>query len=268
MTTTSFRFFWQCIAQYASPKKFSAIANQAVPWLLFCAASLALVGLYLGWVVAPIDAVQGVVYRILYIHVPSSWLAMFLYLMMVFWSLVYLIFKTKLSAWMTQAIAPTGALLCLVSLVSGAIWGKPTWGTFWVWDARLTSMLFLFFMYLGFIALSRSLPSGPRAYVACSILVIVGGVNLPIIHYSVIWWQTLHQGASLSFAGGSRMASSMLWPLLIMTLSAWFYALAMALWRCRVIVLQQALNQQQRWLVQETSPLIQRTEVKNNAKLY
>lgn len=266
MTTTSFRLFWQRLAQYASPKKFSALASFLMPWLFAFSAGLAVVGMYLGWVVAPIDAVQGAVYRILYIHVPSSWLAMFLYLMMVFWSLVYLIFKTKVSAWLTQAIAPTGALLCLVSLVSGAIWGKPTWGTFWVWDARLTSMLFLFFLYLGFIALSRSLPSGPRSYVACSILVIIGGVNLPIIHYSVIWWQTLHQGASLSFAGGSRMATSMLWPLLMMTFSAWCYALAMSLWRCRVIVQQQAVDQQQRRLVHGAAAFIQHTEETKSCK--
>lgn len=263
MTTTWSRVLWQGVVQYASPKKFSALADKYVPWFLYSAAALAILGLYLGWVVAPIDAVQGVVYRILYLHVPSSWLAMFLYLMMVWWSLIYLIFRTKLSAWMTQAIAPTGALLCLVSLVSGAIWGKPTWGVFWVWDARLTSMLFLFFMYLGFIALSRSLISGPRAYIAGSILVVVGGVNLPIIHYSVIWWQTLHQGASLSFASGSRMAPIMLWPLLIMTLSAWLYALGMVLWRCRVIVMQQALTQQQRTLVHQNSYSTQNSEVNN-----
>lgn len=241
----------QRLWQYASPKNFSRMATKTIPWFLGSATLLALLGLYLGWVVAPIDGVQGPVYRILYIHVPSSWLSMFLYLMMVFWSLVYLLFKTKLSAWFTQAIAPTGALFCFISLVSGAIWGQPTWGTYWVWDARLTSMLFLLFLYLGYLALSHSLVSGPRAYVAGSILVIVGGINLPIIHYSVIWWQTLHQGASLSFSGGNRMAYSMLWPLLIMTLAAWLYAWGIILWRCRLIISEQALNQRQTWLVHD-----------------
>ena len=124
-------------------------------------------------------------------------------------------------------------------------------GAFWVWDARLTSMLFLLFLFLGYLALSHSLPQGPRAYVAGAILVVVGGVNLPIIHYSVIWWQTLHQGASLSFSGGNRMASSMLWPLLIMTMACWAYALGMVLWRCRLIVAERMWAQRQAWLVYE-----------------
>lgn len=242
------RSLWSMSMQYASPKTFSALATKIVPWCLVIAFALAIVALGVGLVIAPTDAVQGDVYRIIYVHVPSSWLAMFLYVVMVFWSVVYLVLKTKLSAWFTQAIAPTGALLCLLSLVSGAIWGKPTWGTYWVWDARLTSMLFLFFLYLGYLALSHSLPAGPRAYTACSILVLVGGINIPIIHYSVIWWQTLHQGASVSFAGGSQMASSMLWPLLLMCIAGWFYALGMSLWRCRVAIAQQDLAQdQKRW---------------------
>ncbi|MBP6115964.1 MAG: cytochrome c biogenesis protein CcsA [Neisseriaceae bacterium] len=238
---------WQRMLQFASPKRFSLMAQRLAPWCLVLAIVLGLIGLYWGWVKAPIDGVQGPVYRILYVHVPSSWLAMFLYLMMVGWSLVYLVLKTKLSAWMVQAIAPTGALLCLVSLVSGALWGQPTWGTFWVWDARLTSMLCLLFLYLGFMALIQSLPLGPRAYVAGSLLVIVGGVNLPIIHYSVMWWQTLHQGASLSFLEGSRMAPSMMWPLLLMTLALWFYAWGVILWRCRLIVAEGAWSQHQAW---------------------
>lgn len=239
---------WSRLMYYASPKTFSGMAEYWAPKCLIAAALLAVVGLGLGLFWAPTDAVQGEVYRIIYLHVPSSWLAMFLYLMMVFWSLVYLVFKTKLSAWFTQAIAPTGALLCVLSLVSGAVWGKPTWGTYWVWDARLTSMLFLLFLYLGYLALSQSLRPGPRSYVVTSILVVVGGINLPIIHYSVIWWQTLHQGASLSFSGGNRMAYSMLWPLLIMCLAGWLYAWGMALWRARVMVMQQALHiQQQNW---------------------
>lgn len=249
MTPNRSRTLWQRMAQYASPKHFSRMAALLTPWLLWLALLLGFVGLYLGWVSAPIDGVQGVVYRILYLHVPSSWLAMFLYLMMVFWSLVYVVFKTKLATCLTQALAPTGALLCLLSLFSGAVWGQPTWGTFWVWDARLTSMLFLLFLYLGYMALNHSLPQGGRAAMAGSLLVIVGGVNLPIIHYSVIWWQTLHQGASLSFAGGNKMAPSMLWPLLLLTLAFWAYALGMVLWRCRLLVAQQQAAQQQARLV-------------------
>ncbi len=245
MCNSSSRSLWPRFMRYASPKTFSQLSARWAPRCLVMAAVLAMVGLGLGLWWAPMDAVQGEVYRIIYLHVPSSWLAMFLYLVMVFWSLVYLIFKTKLSAWFTQAIAPTGALLCLLSLVSGSVWGKPTWGTYWVWDARLTSMLFLLFLYLGYLALSHSLRPGPRAYMATSILVIVGGINLPIIHYSVIWWQTLHQGASLSFSGGNRMAYSMLWPLLMMCLAGWLYAWGIALWRARVMVMQHSIRAQQ-----------------------
>lgn len=258
MSSQSSRVRWSRLMRYASPKTFNVLAARWAPRCLIAAALLALVGLGLGLFWAPVDGVQGEVYRIIYLHVPSSWLAMFLYLMMVFWSLIYLVFKTKLSAWFTQAIAPTGALLCVLSLVSGSIWGKPTWGTYWVWDARLTSMLFLLFLYLGYLALSHSLRPGPRAYMATSILVVVGGINLPIIHYSVIWWQTLHQGASLSFSGGNRMAYSMLWPLLIMCVAGWLYAWGMALWRARVIVMQQALQVQQHdWEARSVASLSQ-----------
>lgn len=224
--------------QWASPRNFDVLASRLERPLLGLALTLAALGLFWGFYLAPIDAVQGHSYRIMFLHVPVSWVAMIVYLAMAFWSAVYLVYKTRLSAMMAQALAPTGALMTFLSLVTGSLWGKPTWGTYWVWDARLTSMLLLFFLYLGFIALTRSITPARRADGAGSILALVGAVNVPVIYFSVIWWNTLHQGASISFDAGVSIHPTMLTALLLMSAAVWSYSIAMVLRRVRILILE------------------------------
>ncbi|MFA5665223.1 heme ABC transporter permease CcmC [Castellaniella sp.] len=224
--------------RWASPRNFDALAARLDRPLLVLAVVLAALGLYWGFWLAPADAVQGESYRIMFLHVPASWVAMVVYLAMAFWSGVYLVFRTRLSAMMAQALAPTGALMTLLSLATGSLWGKPTWGTYWVWDARLTSMLLLLFLYLGFIALTRGVTPASRADGAGSILALVGVVNVPIIYFSVVWWNTLHQGASISFDSGVSMHPTMLTALLLMSAAAWVYAIGIVLGRLRVRILE------------------------------
>jgi len=188
--------------------------------------------------VAPTDAQQGESYRILFIHVATSMLSMFLYLVMAGYCALGLIFNTRLSAMMAQAVAPTGAWFTLIALVSGSLWGKPTWGTYWVWDARITSELILLFLYLGYIALTQAIDDVRRADRAGALLALVGVVNVPIIYFSVRWWNTLHQGASITVTGAPKMAQAMLVALLCMTLACWAYAFATAMQRVRCIILE------------------------------
>ena len=173
---------------------------------------LAIAGLWLGFFVAPTDAQQGEGYRIIFVHVPASWMAMFIYCVMAFWAARRAgLQRAASSRMMASALAPTGALFALLSLWTGALWGKPMWGTWWVWDARLTSTLILFFLYLGFIALQAAIDDPRRADKAGAILALVGVVNVPIIYFSVQWWNTLHQGASVSVTKSPSMAQTMLW---------------------------------------------------------
>jgi heme exporter protein C len=225
------------IFRFSSPQTFYPLAGKLIPVFGALAALCCAVGLYLGFFVAPTDAVQGEVYRIIYLHVAAAWMSMFIYIVMAFWSAIGLGLGTRLSFYMTQALAPTGALFCFIALWSGALWGRPTWGAYWVWDARLTSQLLLLFLYFGFIALTRSIEDPRRADKAGAILALVGAVNVPIIHFSVKWWSTLHQGASVSMTKSS-MASSMLIGMLIMAFAAWFYSLAVTLSRARSIILE------------------------------
>jgi heme exporter protein C len=187
--------------------------------------------------VAPADFQQGQGYRIIFVHVPVSWMSMVIYLAMAFWALLGLTFNTRLSGMMTKALAPTGAICAFLSLWTGALWGKPMWGTWWVWDARLTSELILFFLYLGHMALTSAIDDPRRADKAGGILALVGALNVPIIYFSVKWWNTLHQGASVSLTKGSSMAQVMLEAMLIMGIAFWMYAVAMALYRVRSIIL-------------------------------
>lgn len=208
-----------------------------IPWFAFPAVILFAVGLYMGFFVAPVDAQQGEFYRIMFIHVPTSILSMIFYLVMAGYAALGLIFNTRLSAMMASAIAPTGALFALISLWTGALWGKPMWGTWWIWDARLTSQLILLFLYLGFIALHASIDEPRRADRAAALLAIVGSVNVPIIYFSVKWWNTLHQGATIKFSGTS-MQITMQHTLLTMTIACWLYAIAVVLARVRSIILE------------------------------
>ena len=224
--------------KFSSPASFYPLAGKMVPLFTLIAVALIGVGLYMSFFVAPTDYKQGEGYRIIFVHVPAAWMSMFIYLVMAFWSVMGLVFNTRLSAMMSTALAPTGAIFTFIALWTGAFWGKPMWGTWWVWDARLTSELILLFLYLGFIALQGAIDDPRRSDRAGALLVLVGVVNIPIIHYSVKWWNTLHQGASVSVTQGSSMSTIMLWTMLIMALGFWAYTIAVAMARVRCIILE------------------------------
>jgi heme exporter protein C len=209
-----------------------------IPWFGWSAAILTTIGVWIGLGLAPTDFQQGEAYRIIFIHVPSAWMSMFIYFVMAVWSAIYLAFNTRLSAMMAQSLAPTGALMTLIALVSGSLWGRPTWGTYWAWDARMTSELILLFLYLGVIALRNAIDDSRRADRACALLALVGVVNLPIIYFSVKWWNTLHQGASVTVGAAPKIATIMLIGMLVMAFAAWFYTIAVSLFRVRVIMLE------------------------------
>lgn len=225
------RWFW-----YASPQTFYPLAGKIAFGCAVAAAVFALAGLYVGFFVAPTDAQQGEVYRIIFIHVPAAWMSMFIYLVMAFWAALGLALNTRLSGMMASALAPTGALFTFIALWTGSLWGKPTWGTYWVWDARLTSELILLFLYLGFIALQAAIDERRRAERAGAILAIVGVVNIPIIYFSVQWWNTLHQGASVSLTRAPSMAAAMLTGMILMALAFWMYSIAVSLARVRCMI--------------------------------
>ncbi len=224
--------------RFASPPEFYRLTGLLVPWFGSLAALLAAAGLYLAFFVAPTDAQQGEAYRIIFIHVPAAWMAMFIYLVMAFWAGMGLVFNTRMSSIMACALAPTGALMAFLSLWTGALWGRPAWGAYWVWDARMTSTLILLFMYLGFLALHGAIDDTRRADRAAGVLALVGVVNVPIIYFSVRWWNTLHQGASVSFSKAPTMAATMLEGMLVMALAFWMYSIATALTRARSILLE------------------------------
>ena len=223
---------------YAAPQRFHGLAGRLVPWFAAAAIALTVLGLWIGLVVAPTDFQQGDSYRIIFIHVPASWMSMVLYVAMAFWAAIGLIFNARLASMLAQAIAPTGALMAFLSLWTGALWGKPTWGTWWVWDARLTSELILLFLYIGFLSLRGAIEDERRADRASAVLAIVGVVNVPIIYFSVKWWNTLHQGASVSVTKAPTMAAIMLQGMLIMSLALWAYCFAVVFARVRTIILE------------------------------
>src|SRR5512140_3156447 len=229
------KFSWY---YFSSPQTFYPLAGKLQPWFAALAVVLCAVGLYISFFVAPTDAQQGDAYRIIFIHVPAAWMSMFLYLVMGFWSGVGLVLNTRLSSMVATALAPTGALFTFIALWAGALWGKPTWGTWWVWDARLTSELILLFLYIGFMALQAAIDDQRRADKAGAVLALVGVINVPIIYFSVKWWSTLHQGASVSMTKAPSMAQTMLWGMLLMALCFWMYSVAMALKRVRAIILE------------------------------
>lgn len=226
--------------RYASPSTFYPLAGRLIPWFACAAALFAVLGLWVGFFVAPADVQQGQGYRIIFLHVPASWMSMFLYLVMASWAGVGLAMNTRLSGMMAAALAPTGALFTALALITGSLWGQPMWGTWWVWDARLTSELILLFLYLGVMALRSAIDDAQRADRACAVLTLVGVVNIPVIYFSVQWWNTLHQGASISFTHAPTMALTMLEGIVWMTLAAWMYSIAVALARVRVIILERA----------------------------
>jgi heme exporter protein C len=229
----------------SSPSTFFHFAGRVAPWFFVLAAVLGAAGLYVGLVQAPTDATQGEVYRVIFIHVAAAWMSMFIYFVMACYGAMALTFNSRLSAMMARALAPTGAMFTFVALWTGAFWGRPTWGTYWVWDARITSELVLLFLYLGYIALANAFEDPRRGDRAASLLAIVGIVNLPIIYFSVQWWNTLHQGSSVKLTGTS-MHVTMLTGMLLMVFSFWMYAIGAALTRVRSIILER--ERRTRWV--------------------
>ena len=223
---------------YASPQTFFPLAGKLASISAVFAVLLIAAGLYVGFFVAPTDRTQHDAYRIIFLHVPAAWMSMVIYLAMAFWAALGLILNTRLSSMMASALAPTGALFTFLALWTGSLWGKPTWGTWWVWDARLTSELILLFLYIGFIALQASIDEPRRADKAGAVLAIVGVVNIPIIYFSVQWWNTLHQGSSINMSSAPSMAMTMLLGMLIMALGFWAYTFAATFLRLRCIVLE------------------------------
>jgi heme exporter protein C len=222
--------------RYASPGPFHRLAGKLIPRFAFAALLFGMPAIHIGLFVAPVDAVQGDVYRIMFVHVPAAWMSMLIYVVMASYAGVGLALNARLSTMMARALAPTGALFTALALVTGALWGRPTWGAWWVWDARLTSELILLFLYLGVISLHGAIDDNRRADRAFAVLAIAGVVNVPIIYFSVQWWTTLHQGASLSFGSGVSMDATMLAGIVVMTLAFWCYAIAVVLVRVRRII--------------------------------
>ncbi len=224
--------------RFSSPQAFYPLAGTLAPWFAAAAALLAATGLYIAFFVAPTDFQQGEAYRIIFVHVPASWMSMFIYVVMAGWAGLGLVLNSRLSGMMASALAPTGAMFAFLSLWTGALWGRPTWGTYWVWDARLTSELILLFLYLGFMALQAAIDDARRADKAGAVLALVGVVNIPIIYFSVQWWNTLHQGASVSLTRAPTMAAIMFTGMIVMVFAFWMYAIAVSLARVRAIILE------------------------------
>ena len=239
--------------KYASPRHFYHLAGRLTPWLAGLTGILLAVGIYFGLFVAPADYQQGESYRIMFVHVPAAWMSMFVYMMLAGAGAVGLVWNIKLADIMATASAPIGASFTFLALVTGSLWGKPMWGTWWVWDARLTSELLLFFLYVGFMALQAAIDDPRRSARAGAVLALVGVVNIPVIHFSVQWWNTLHQPASISSiskVGAPAIHPSMLYPLLIMALGFTVFYFTLALMRMRAEILLR--ERHTRWVAEIT----------------
>ncbi|HEY0570921.1 MAG TPA: heme ABC transporter permease [Enterovirga sp.] len=226
----------------ANPTFFMRLSGRLLPFLAGAAILSGIYGLYLAWFVAPPDYQQGETVRIMYIHVPAAWLALFFYATMAISALGTLVWRHPLADMSQKAAAPIGAAFTLLCLVTGSLWGKPMWGTYWVWDARLTSVLVLFLMYCGILALWRTIEEPNRAARAVSVLTLVGAVNIPIVKFSVEWWSTLHQGPSVFRMGGPTIDPAMLRPLLVMALAATLAGLALHLAGMRTEILRRRVR--------------------------
>jgi heme exporter protein C len=222
--------------RFANPGRFMRLSGRVMPWCGGCAAIGLAVGLYLALLVAPPDYQQGEAVRIMFVHVPAAWMASFVYAFLALASAVALIWRHPLADIAAQAAAPLGAGFTLLCLVTGSLWGEPMWGTWWVWDARLTSVLVLFFLYVGYIAVVNGFDDPTRGARAGAVLALVGVVNLPIIKFSVDWWNTLHQPASVFRVGGPTIDRSMLVPLLIMAVAFMLYFAALLMLRMRTAI--------------------------------
>ncbi len=227
---------------YANPQNFLSLARRLTPWLLGASVALIVVGVYLGLFIAPPDYQQGDAFRIIYVHVPAAWMSLFVYGSMAAASISAFVFKHPLGDVAAKAAAPIGAVFTALALVTGMLWGRPTWGAWWVWDGRLTSELILLFIYIGYIALWDAIEEPTRAARMARILCLVGAVNVPIIHFSVEWWKTLHQGVTVFRTDGPQMPPSMLTPLLIMAIAYTIFFAGLLLVRMRAEILARRLR--------------------------
>ena len=226
------------LTAYAAPPRLHALAGALLPWLLSAALLLGAAGLSVGLLHAPADAQQGDAYRIVFIHVPAAWMSMVIYVAMAGWSAVGWIFGVRTAAMLARALAPSGLVCTLIALLTGAFWGKPAWGAWWVWDARLTSELILLFLYLGYVALVEAIDDPRRADRAGALIAVVGVVNVPVIYFSVRWWNTLHQGATIRLDRAPSMDDSMLLAMALTTLALWCWTVAVVFVRLRAILLE------------------------------
>ncbi len=239
---------WKWLHPYAKPERTYQLCGSLLPWFSIFATIFLVIGMIWGLAFAPADYQQGDSFRIIYIHVPAAMWSMGIYVSMAIAAFVGLVWQLKLSNMAVAAMAPIGAVFTFVALVTGSVWGKPMWGAWWVWDARLTSELILLFLYLGVIALYHAFDDQKTAAKAAGILAIVGVINIPIIHYSVEWWNTLHQGATISKMGKPAMAADMLWPLLFSIAGFACFSVAVALVRFRTEILRSESNRP--WVIE------------------
>ena len=233
---------WAFLHRFASPPHFYRLSGLIAPWIGWICLGLMVGGLYGGLVAAPPDYQQGESYRIIFVHVPSAWMSMFIYVVMAGASAIALVWRIKLAEIVAIESAPVGAWFTFLALVTGSLWGKPMWGTYWVWDARLTSELILLFLYLGVIGLHAAIEDRRTAGRASGLFAIVGVVNIPIIHYSVEWWNTLHQGPTVTKLSAPSIHVSMLVPLLLMAVSFKLFYVTVLLRRARTEVLERERN--------------------------
>jgi heme exporter protein C len=233
---------WTWFHKLASPPHFYRVAGKLIPWFGWPALALIVAALYGGLVLAPPDYQQGDAFRIIYVHAPSAWMSLMVYVVMAASAAIGLIWRMKLAHAVAASCAPIGASFTFAALATGALWGQPMWGTWWVWDARLTSELILLFLYLGYMALRASIDDLQRADRASAVLAIVGVINVPIIHYSVVWWNTLHQAPSVTKMGAPTISTSMLVPLLMMIVGFTLFFAAVLLIRVRGEVLRRERN--------------------------
>ena len=246
---------WTSLHKWGSPKWVYSISGSLLPWLAAAGTVLLVIGLAWGLAFTPPDYQQGDSFRIIYIHVPSALLAQSIYVMMAAAGVIGLVWKMKLADVALRQAAPIGAWMTVIALTSGAIWGKPTWGAYWVWDARLTSMLILLFLYFGVIALGQAIPNRESAAQGCAVLAIAGVINIPIINYSVEWWNTLHQPASFSLAHKPAMPAQMWLPLLLAILAFYCFFGAVLFTRMRLEVLRREAGS--RWADAEIARLLE-----------
>jgi heme exporter protein C len=234
------------IHKFSSPKSFVRLTQKLYPFFIVFGVSMLTLGWIWGLLFAPQDAVQGNSYRIIFLHVPSVIFAELIYFFMAICALMHLVWRVKLAAYLIKAAAPIGAMITFLGLLSGSIWGIPTWGTWWQWDARITSTLILFIMYLGILTLHGSFSNKEKADRLMSILVVIGVINIPIIKKSVDWWSTLHQPASITVSGGSSIDPSMLYPLLISIIGLGFTLISLGILTSRSYIFTREKNK--KWI--------------------